>query len=192
MRISRERVELLLQSKGWTLGQLHVQARRFRPSLSWSSLSEVVNGRRSPTLKMLEAIAQTLETSVGYLTGETENPASPAITTFTVAPKALGLAEARAAYTPLTPEVSALADRINALADGQREQIVALANAILDFSAVASGEQVGAVFGRAMPALLEAEQAQLAEGLREDAQRYGIEPATTQPTKTAGGQVATA
>lgn len=125
MEVRRERIDALLVTRGWTLGQLHIQARRLRPSLSWSSLSEVVNGQRSPTLKLLEVIAQTLETSVGYLVGETDNP-DPA--------PQLVLNEEHASPAPLTREVAQLAARLNRLPAAPRAKIVAAFAAVVELT----------------------------------------------------------
>lgn len=43
--------------------------------MAWSTLSQIINDRRSPRLENVEAIARALGTTVAYLIGETENPA---------------------------------------------------------------------------------------------------------------------
>lgn len=58
MGLRTDRIRGLLEERGWTLGELHIQARRHRPSLSWSTLSEVVNGKRRPSLAVVDALAR--------------------------------------------------------------------------------------------------------------------------------------
>jgi len=94
----------LREKKNWTFGQLHVQAKRFRPSLSPSTLSEIINNKSegSPTLDVAEAIAHALGTTVAYLIGEVDDPAPE-----------LGAGD------PL-PEVRAWSDRLRGMEAGQR------------------------------------------------------------------------
>jgi len=69
MRFREDRLRELLRAKQppWTLGQLHVQARRFRPTLAWRTLSEVANGKRQPTIEVVSALAAALDVEAGYL-----------------------------------------------------------------------------------------------------------------------------
>lgn len=75
MRVLFERVDNLREKRGWSWGQLQIQAQQYRPGLSRSSLYEVLRGERSPTLEMVGAIAHALGTTIAYLIGETDNPA---------------------------------------------------------------------------------------------------------------------
>jgi transcriptional regulator with XRE-family HTH domain len=110
----------LYKKKGWTQGQLHVQAKRLRSTLSSSTLSEIINNKSkgSQTLDVAEAIAHALGTTVAYLIGEVDDPAP-----------ILGAGE------PL-PEVRAWSDRLKAMAAGQRTLAIQTIEGVL---AVAEG-----------------------------------------------------
>ena len=72
----KDRVEWLRQERGiGSLENLLERIQRYQPSLAWSTLSQIINGHRSPRLENVVAIAQALETTVAYLIGETLNPA---------------------------------------------------------------------------------------------------------------------
>ena len=75
MQILRERVDNLREKRGWSRGQLHIQAQLHRPGLSRSTLYEALNNQRSPSLDVTGAIARALDTTVAYLIGETDDPA---------------------------------------------------------------------------------------------------------------------
>ncbi len=102
MGIIRERVDELRKKRGiQSLEDLLGHVQRYQPSLAWSSLSQIINDRRSPRLENVEAIAHALETTIAYLIGETDDPAP-----------VLGAGE------PL-PEVRAWSDRLRRLEDGR-------------------------------------------------------------------------
>ena len=76
MGIAKDRVELLRKRQGIkSLDELLGMIQAYQPSLAWSSLSQIINGRRSPRLENAEAIARALNTTVAYLIGEVDDPA---------------------------------------------------------------------------------------------------------------------
>lgn len=75
MGISKERVETLRKKQGIrSLDELLGIVQTYQPSLAWSSLSQIINGRRSPRLENAEAIARALNTTVAYLIEEVDDP----------------------------------------------------------------------------------------------------------------------
>jgi hypothetical protein len=106
-RVLKERVMGLLERREVpTLTLLHEQIEAQYPGFAWKTLSKAINGRTSPTLGTLDAIASTLNTTVAYLIGEVDDP-SPE----------LGVGD------PL-PEVRAWSDRLRALPPDQRAKFV--------------------------------------------------------------------
>lgn len=76
MGISKNRVEILRKAQGIrSLDELLGIVQQYQPSLAWSSLSQIINGRRSPRLENAEAIARALNTTVAYLIEEVDDPA---------------------------------------------------------------------------------------------------------------------
>lgn len=76
MGISKNRVEILRKKQGIrSLDELLGIVQQYQPSLAWSSLSQIINGRRSPRLENAEAIARALNTTVAYLIEEVDDPA---------------------------------------------------------------------------------------------------------------------
>lgn len=76
MNIQRNRIKDRLVALDMKQTELHERARKVRPTLSWSSLQDTIRGNRNPSLDMTGAIAKALETTVGYLVGETDDPAA--------------------------------------------------------------------------------------------------------------------
>ncbi len=75
-RVLRERVDFLLDERGIkTQSELHLRIQEFHPGFAWRTLSQVINGKHSPTLDTIESIAQGLGTTIAYLIGEVDDPA---------------------------------------------------------------------------------------------------------------------
>lgn len=107
MPIIRERVDGLRKQRGMrSLDDLLERIQEHQASMAWSTLSQIINDRRSPRLDNVEAIARALDTTVAYLIGETANPA-PELD----------------AGEPL-PEVRTWSERLRAMAPGQRAKFV--------------------------------------------------------------------
>lgn len=92
---------------------MHVQARRFRPTLAWRTLSDVVNGKRQPTIEVVNALAQALDTDPSYLLDLPDEE------------------QATGGRAELAPEVATLAQRIDDLPEGLRAQVVGLVDQTL-------------------------------------------------------------
>lgn len=68
LRIQKGRVEGLAEKLGYTtLNKLCDAIEDIYPGFAWTTLSRAINGKTSPTLITLEAIARALNTTVAYL-----------------------------------------------------------------------------------------------------------------------------
>lgn len=117
MSIIKERVESLREKQGIrSLDELLGRIQVYQPSMAWSSLSQIINNRRSPRLENVEAIARALNTTVAYLIGEVDDP-SPTL----------------AASDPL-PAVRAWSDRLRALSADQQVKTVRMIESVLEIA----------------------------------------------------------
>lgn len=77
--IRQDRVEDRMRRRHWSYRRLTSEANKTRPGLSYSTVWDVVHGKREPSLDVVQALASALETSTWYLLGETDQaePAEP-------------------------------------------------------------------------------------------------------------------
>ncbi len=118
MGISKNRVEILRKKQGIrSLDELLGIVQQYQPSLAWSSLSQIINGRRSPRLENAEAIARALNTTVAYLIEEVDDPAP-------VLDHPLIIRDQTAVYEVADGQLRALLDLWEQLSDTDRNWLV--------------------------------------------------------------------
>jgi transcriptional regulator with XRE-family HTH domain len=120
MHFRGDRVRALIQGKGWTQGELHVQARRHRPLMAWRTLNEAINAKTQPRIDVVDAIADALGVNPAYLLDLTDDPTPTT---------------GESGYPVPLPDVAPLVERINALPAELRAQLVAGLTPLLDMLA---------------------------------------------------------
>lgn len=72
-----QRIRALREARGWSQGQLLIQARSYSPSgrvLARETISRIENEHRDPQIWALDAIAEALSVSTDYLLGLSDDP----------------------------------------------------------------------------------------------------------------------
>ena len=149
-----ERLRRLRLQRGWSQGQLAIQARRYTPNaqLARETISRLENNRRPPDLWVLEACAAALGVGVDDLL-RAETPA---------AARAL-VAEAEPVYeAPLAD----LAARITALPTQTQERIIGLVSGVLDVVEAGVGAAVDPLRQQMLAILDQLDTAEAAAVLR--------------------------
>jgi transcriptional regulator with XRE-family HTH domain len=122
MKIDTARVAALMKSQGHTYRSLEKEAATLRPGISYSTIWQVINNRREPTFDVVQAIAAALNTTVGYIIGESENPSADGAEPAVVVPAV---------------EFVPLVRRLNDVPQMHREYYISLIEAALEFEKLA-------------------------------------------------------
>jgi transcriptional regulator with XRE-family HTH domain len=117
MALHVERIEELRVARGLSKQDLLALAKRGRPSLSRNTLYRILKRDQEPTLDVVRALAEALETTADYLLGLTADPGIP------------GLADDHIPSSVVAPLVA----RLNSLSIPEQRELAAIFLRILDF-----------------------------------------------------------